>query len=424
MRRGNENAGAGMAQLQSGVGLIVLFAIAWALSENRRAVGWRIPLVGIAMQIGLALAMLHIVFLRDGVAAMNDAILGLQTATKAGTTLVFGYLGGGDLPFQESYPGAAFVLAFQALPLVIVVSALTSALIYLRILPWVVKGFAAVLERAFGVGGPVGLACAANIFFGMIEAPVLARDYLHRLDRGEMFMVMTTGMATIAGTVLALYAGFVAPTIDNGIGHLITASIISVPAAIAIAAIMVPRQGPPTPGDIEIVSPAANLMDAITQGTEQGLRLFLSIVAMLLVMVALVSLVDAILSLLPELLGGPVTLGTIFGWVFRPIVWLIGIPWDEAGEAARLMGIKTVLNELLAYLEFSKLPEETLSERSRLILLYALCGFANFGSLGIMIGGLATLLPDRRGEIAGLAPKSLVAGTLATLATGAVVGLV
>lgn len=413
-----------MAQLHSGLGLLAIFAIAWALSEGRWRVGWRIPVVGILMQLGLALAMLRVPMLRDGVATLNDAILSLQTATKAGTSLVFGYLGGAPLPFQESYPGASFVLAFQALPLVIVVSALTSALIYLRILPWIVRGFAALLERAFGIGGPVGLACAANVFFGMIEAPVLARDYLHRLDRGEMFMVMTTGMATIAGTVLALYAGFVAPVVDNGIGHLISASIISVPAAIAIAAIMVPRQGPPTPGDLEIVSPAANLMDAVTQGTEQGLRLFLSIVAMLLVMVALVSLVDAILGLLPEVLGSPVSTGAVLSWIFRPVVWLIGIPWAEAGEAARLMGIKTALNELLAYLEFSKLPEEAMSERSKLILLYALCGFANFGSLGIMIGGLATLMPDRRGEIAGLAPKSLIAGTLATLATGAVVGVV
>lgn len=413
-----------MAQLHSGIGLLAIFAIAWALSEQHRSVGWRVPLVGIVLQVGLALAMLKVAFLRDAVGALNDAFLALQSATQAGTSLVFGYLGGGPLPFQESYPGAAFVLAFQALPLVIVVSALTSALIHLRILPWIVRGFALALERAFGIGGPVGLACAANVFFGMVEAPVLARDYLNRLDRGELFMVMATGMATIAGTVLALYAGFVAPVIENGIGHLITASIISVPAAIAIAAIMVPRHGPPTPGELEIVSPAANLMDAITQGTEQGLRLFLSILAMLLVMVALVSLVDMILGLLPGIGGEPVSLGMIFGWLFSPLVWLIGIPWAEAGEAGRLMGIKTALNELLAYLELSRLPEGTLSERSELIMLYALCGFANFGSLGIMIGGLATILPDRRGEIAGLAPKSLVAGTLSTLSTGAVVGLI
>lgn len=413
-----------MEQLHSGAGLLAIFAIAWALSEDRRGVGWRIPLVGIALQIGLAFAMLRVAFLRDAVAALNDVFLALQSATRAGTALVFGYLGGGDLPFQESYPGASFILAFQALPLVIVVSALTAALIHLRILPWIVRGFATLLERAFGIGGPVGLSCAANVFFGMIEAPVLARDYLHRLDRGEMFMVMTTGMATIAGTVLALYAGFVAPVVDNAVGHLITASIISVPAAIAVAAIMVPRQGPPTPGNLDIVSPAANLMDALTQGTERGLKLFLSILAMLLVMVALVSLVDAILGLLPEVQGRDLSLGALFGWVFRPVVWLIGIPWAEAGEAGRLMGIKTALNELIAYLELAGLPEGTLSERSRLIMIYALCGFANFGSLGILIGGLAALLPERRGEIAGLAPKALVAGTLSTLATGAVVGMV
>lgn len=413
-----------MEQLHSAVGLIAIFALAWALSEDRRAVGLRVPLVGIVLQIGLALLMLNVAVLRDAVASLNTLIQALQSATTAGTALVFGYLGGGPLPFAESFPGAAFILAFQALPLVIVVSALTSVLIHLKILPWIVRGFAVLLERAFGVGGPVGLVTAANVFFGMVEAPIFARDYLRKLDRGELFMVMTTGMATIAGTVLVLYASFIAPVVENGIGHLITASIISVPAAIALAAIMVPRSGPPTPGETDLVSPAMNLMDAIAQGTEQGLKLFLSIIAMLVVMVALVSLVDAILGLLPPFGDQPLSLGAIFGWIFRPVVWLIGIPWEEAGEAGRLMGIKTALNELIAYLEFSKLPPEALSERSRLILLYALCGFANFGSLGIMIGGLATLMPDRRGEVAGLAPKSLVAGTLATLSTGAVVGIV
>jgi CNT family concentrative nucleoside transporter len=413
-----------MEQLHSAVGLIAIFALAWALSEDRRAVGLRVPLVGIVLQIGLALLMLNVAVLRDAVASLNTLIQALQSATTAGTALVFGYLGGGPLPFAESFPGAAFILAFQALPLVIVVSALTSVLIHLKILPWIVRGFAVLLERAFGVGGPVGLVTAANVFFGMVEAPIFARDYLRKLDRGELFMVMTTGMATIAGTVLVLYASFIAPVVENGIGHLITASIISVPAAIALAAIMVPRSGPPTPGETDLVSPAMNLMDAIAQGTEQGLKLFLSIIAMLVVMVALVSLVDAILGLLPPFGDQPLSLGAIFGWIFRPVVWLIGIPWEEAGEAGRLMGIKTALNELIAYLEFSKLPPEALSERSRLILLYALCGFANFGSLGIIIGGLATLMPDRRGEVAGLAPKSLVAGTLATLSTGAVVGIV
>ena len=413
-----------MERLHAAMGLVALFAIAWGLSENRGAVRARIALVGIVLQLALAALMLNVPVLRDVVAGLNDVILSLQAATRAGTSLVFGYLGGGDLPFAESYPGAAFVLAFQALPLVIVVSALTSVLIHLRILPLIVRGFAVLLERAFGIGGPVGLVAAANVFFGMVEAPVFARSYLKRLDRGELFMVMTVGMATIAGTVLVLYAGFVAPVIENAAGHLLTASIISVPAAIAIAAILVPRDQPPTPGDMQIESPAANLMDAVTQGTEAGLRLFLSIVAMLLVMVALVSLADAILGLLPDVGGAPLSVGGILGWIMRPVVWLIGIPWAEAAEAGRLMGIKTALNELVAYLQFAALPEDALSERSRLILMYAMCGFANFGSLGIMIGGLATLMPERRAEIAALAPKSLVAGTLATLSTGAVVGIV
>ncbi len=413
-----------MERVHAALGLVVLFAIAWALSENRRGVPVRIPVVGIVLQLVLAALLLNLAPLREAIAGLNGIILALQSSTQAGTSLVFGYLGGGALPFAESFPGAAFILAFQALPLVIVVSALTSLLIHLRILPVIVRGFALLLERAFGVGGPVGLVTAANVFFGMVEAPVFARAYLKRLDRGELFMVMTTGMATIAGTVLVLYATIVGPVIENAAGHLLTASIISVPAAIALAAIMVPRAGPPTPGEMEIDSPAANLMDAITQGTEAGLRLFLSIVAMLLVMVALISLADVVLGLLPDVAGAPLSVGGILGWIMRPAVWLIGIPWSEAAEAGRLMGIKTGVNELVAYLQFAALPPEALSERSRLILMYAMCGFANFGSLGIMIGGLATMMPDRRAEIAALAPKSLVAGTLATLSTGAVVGIV
>jgi len=175
---------------------------------------------------------------------------------------------------------------------------------------------------------------------------------------------------------------------------------------------------------MQIESPAANLMDAVTQGTEAGLRLFLSIVAMLLVMVALVSLADAILGLLPDVGGTPLSVGGILGWIMRPVVWLIGIPWAEAAEAGRLMGIKTALNELVAYLQFAALPADALSERSRLILMYAMCGVANFGGCGVVVGGVATLVPERRAESAALAPKSLVAGTLATLSTGAVVGIV
>lgn len=412
-----------MERLHSAVGLVAIFAIAWAISENRRAASVRVVAAGIGLQLLVAALVLHVGVIRDGFAALNGVVLALQSATEAGTSLVFGYLGGGPLPFEESRPGAAFVLAFRALPLVIVISALTALLTHWRILPWVVRGLALLFGRTLGVGGPVALSAAANVFVGMVEAPTFARPYLARLDRGELFMVMTCGMATIAGTMMVLYATILAPVVPDAIGHLLIASIISAPAALAVAALMVPRDAPPTGGELDVVSEASGSMDAIARGTQAGLQLFLGIVAMLLVMVALVALVDAALGLLPAVAGEPLSLGRIFGWAMRPLVWLIGVPWDEAATAGRLMGTKTALNELVAYLDMARLPPGALSERSRLIMTYAMCGFANFASLGIMIGGMAAMVPERRAEIAGLGLKSIVSGTLATLSTGAVIGL-
>lgn len=412
-----------MERVQSGLGLIVIFAIAWAISENRRAVRPQVALVGIALQLAVAAVVTYAPPVRALFAALNDVVLALQAATEAGSSFVFGYLGGGPLPFEEAWPGAAFVLAFRALPLVIVISALTALLTYWRVLPLVVRGFALLFERTLGVGGPVGLSAAANIFVGMVEAPMFVRPYLARLDRSELFMVMACGMATIAGTMMVLYATIIAPVLPDAAGHLLVASIISAPAAIAVAALMVPRVGPPTAGTLDVSSDASGPMDAITRGTQAGLQLFLGIIAMLLVMVALVALVDSMLGLLPAVGGEPLALSRIFGWVMRPLVWLIGLPWDEAAVGGRLMGTKTAVNEFVAYLDMAKLAPDALSERSRLIMTYAMCGFANFGSLGIMLGGMAGLVPERRAEIAGLGMKSIVAGTLATLSTGAVIGV-
>ncbi|WP_119166931.1 NupC/NupG family nucleoside CNT transporter [Algihabitans albus] len=412
-----------MERVQALFGIFVIFAIAWLLSENRRAARPSVALIAIGLQVAIAGLLLHVPLVKSALLLANDAVLALQAATEAGTSLVFGYLGGAALPFDEPYPGAAYILAFRGLPLLILVSALAALLLYWGLLQRIIRGFAALLERSFGVGGPVGFVASANVFFGMVEAPLFARGYLERLDRGELFMVMAVGMATIAGTMLALYVTILGPVLPNAAGHLITASLISVPAALAIATLMVPREGSPTQARVEVVSEASGSMDAIVRGTQSGLKIFLSVLAMLLVMIGLVHLVDAVLGLLPEVADTPLSLGRLFGWIFSPLVWLIGIPWEEAAEAGRLMGVKTALNELVAYLELAKLPEEALSERSRLIMTYALCGFANFGSLGIMIAGLATLAPERRAEIAGLGLKSIVAGTLATLSTGAVVGL-
>ena len=356
---------------------------------------------------------------------VNDLVQALQAASEAGSSFVFGYLGGGPLPFEATAPGAAFILAFRALPLILVVSALSALLTYWRVLPLVVRGFAFLLRRGLGVGGAVGLSAAANVFVGMVEAPLFIRPYLARLGRGELFIVMTCGMATIAGTVLVLYATILAATVPDIAQHLLVASVISAPAAITIARLMVPgRDGEgATVGKIEADPDIRGAMDAITKGTASGLKLLLNVIAMLVVMVALVHLVNALLGLLPAVAGAPLRLERMLGWAMAPVVWLMGVPWAEAMAAGALMGVKVVLNEFLAYLRLAALPPEALGERSRLILTYALCGFANFGSLGIMIGGMATLVPERRAEIAALGLKSVVAGVLATCSTGAVVGL-
>ena len=412
-----------MLQAQSALGLVVLLLLAQVMSERRSFRAWRVAVVGAALQIALAAAMLYLPGVADAIAAVNRLVSALDAASAAGTSLVFGYLGGGPLPFKESFPGAAFVLAFRALPIILVVSALAAVLTHWRILPLVVRGFGLLLERSFGIGGPAGLASAANVLVGMIEAPLLVRPYLSRMSRSELFVLMTAGMATIAGTVYALYSIILTPTMPDAASQLLVASVVSAPAAVTVALLMVPQEGPPTEGRLEIPRESAGAMDAVVRGAERGVRVLVAVVALLIVFVALVHLVNAGLALLPDLAGTPITLQRLLSWPLIPVAWLMGVPWEEASAAARLLASKVVLNELVAYLELAKLPEETFSARSKLIVVYALCGFANLGSLGIMIGGLSTLVPDRRSEIVALGAKSVVAGFLATCLTGAVIGV-
>lgn len=413
-----------MQSLQSALGVVVLVAFAWSISERRRAVSWRRVLVGLALTYALALLLLKVPQIKAGFAAVSGAVDAVAAASRAGTAFLFGYVGGGPLPFELKVPGADFVLAFQALPIVLVMSVLTTLLFHWRILPPIVRGFARALERTLGVGGAVGLSTAANIFLGMVEAPLFIRPYLARLTRGELFMVMTGGMAGIAGTVFVVYATILRDVIPDVAGHLLIASVLGAPAAILIGHLMVPDEGSTeTEAAFAETGPVAkNTMDAIVKGTSIGLELLLNICAMLIVLVALVHLANAILGLLPPISGAPVTLQRLLGIVMAPVCWLMGIPWREATTAGALMGVKTILNEFVAYIELSHLPAQELGERSRLIMLYALCGFANFGSLGIMIGGLATMAPERRDEVVAMGMKSIVSGTLCTCLIGAIVG--
>lgn len=414
---------------QSILGIVVLTALAWAIGEDRRAPPWKVIAAGLAVQLGLAVVLLKVGLIKQAFLGLNAAVLALQEATRAGTGFVFGYLGGGALPFTESYPGASFVLAFQALPLILVMSALSALLFHWRVLPAIVKAFAWALRKTLDVGGPVGVAAAANIFIGMVEAPLMVRPYLRALSRSELFIVMTCGMATIAGTVMVLYATILAQVVPDAVGHILTASLISAPAAIMVARLMVPesgtaREGVATGAMVLEASDADSAMDAITKGTTAGVALLINVIALLVVLVALVSLINLALGAFPDFAGAPLTLQRLLGWIMAPVVWLIGVPWGEATTAGALMGTKTILNEFVAYIDLSRLPAEALSDRSRLIMTYALCGFANFGSLGIMIGGMGTMVPERRAEIVGLGLKSIVSGTLATCLTAAIVGVV
>ncbi len=416
-----------MPYFQAILGIFAFIGIAIALSEQRRLPGWRLLAGGLGLQFLFALLVFRLEFVQGALHGVNQGVQAVTAAVEAGTVLVFGYLGGEPAnvayPYAVTDPGATYILAFRVLPLILFVTAFSAVLWHLRALPLLVRGFAFVLRRSLGVGGAVGLSAAANVFIGMVESPALIRPCLRSLTRSELFMVMTCGMATIAGSVLVLYSVVLQGVLDDALGHILTASVISAPAALLLALIMVPESGAGSAGEISLESNYQSIMDAITQGAGDGLRLMLNVAAMLIVLVALVTLADSLLSLLPELAGQDISLERIFGWLFAPLAWLMGIPWSEAPLAGSLMGTKTVLNELLAYLALAELPAGALGERSTIILTYALCGFANFGSLGIMIGGLSGMCPERGGEIIGLAMKALVSGTLATCMTGAVAGM-
>ena len=414
-----------MQQVQSAFGMAALLAIAWLVSENRRAVSLRQAAAGLALTFASAVLFLKVPGTTAVFFGINRGVNALAEATKAGTAFVFGYIGGGPLPFELKVPGAEFSLAFQALPVVLVISVLTSLLFHWRILPPIVRGLSWVLERTLGVGGAVGLSAAANIFLGMIEAPLFIRPYLVNLTRAELFIVMTVGMACIAGTVLVIYATLLAPIIPDAPAHLVVASVLDAPAAILIAMIMIPDPESGHTG-ARLVDPrkaASSSMDAIVQGAITGLELLLNITVMLIVLVALVHLANSILGLLPDIAGAPISLQRGLGLLMAPICWLMGIPWRDAATAGSLMGIKTVLNEFIAYVELTKLPPDALDPRSRLIMLYAMCGFANFGSLGIMIGGLGAMAPERRADVTSLGLKAIVSGTLSTCLIGSIVGV-
>ena len=413
-----------LPSLQSLFGLLVFLLTCYLFSENKTAINTRLIIVSLLLQFALALVLLKVPAMQHLFIFLNQVVLQLQLATEAGTSFLFGFLGGGPLPYEETVSGASYVLAFRALPLLLLTSVISALLVYWQILPWIMRLFSLVLERSLGIGGAVGLSVSANAFIGMVESPLLIRPYLARLSRSELFAVMCAGLATVSGTMLALEASVISEVVPDAVGHLLSASLITLPGVILIAHLLIPETGEITTGKTPIGRGADSVMDAITQGTQNGLTLLMNIIAMIIVMVALVHLVNAVLAQLPPVGGTNITLEGLLGYLMSPVTWLMGIPWAEASLTGQLMGTKTILTEFLAYLKLGQIPVDELSQRSRIIITYALCGFANFISLGIMLTGLIIMVPDRRNEILDLGLKSLLGGTVATSCTAAIIGVI
>ena len=425
--------------MQGILGILVFLGLAWLFSEGRREVRFVPVAAGLAIQFAIAFALLRLPIARDGLLVLNHAIEALETATTAGASLVFGFLGGGETPFALTAETAPYIFAFRILPQILVFSVLVALLWHWRVLPVVIRGFSWALRRSLGVGGAVGLAASASVFLGMVEAPLAIRAHLARLSRSELFVVMTCGMSTVAGSIMVLYANLLVDVIDGALGHVLVASVVNVVGAVVVARMMIPESGVAAgegegegegegdgEGERERTGEGlsyASVMDAISRGTADGLRLVVNVGAMAIVLVSLVALLNHVLSGL-TIAGDAVTLQRMAGWAFAPVAWLMGIEWAEASFAGTLLGVKVVLNELIAYIQLGDAGPGEIGERTRLILTYGLCGFTNFGSVGILIGGLSALVPERRAEVLRLAPRTLVSGTIVACITGAIAGLV
>jgi len=412
-----------LLNLQSLFGLVVIVFACWAISENRRAFPWRLTLGAIGVQAALVLALFAIPGSQVVLAGITGAVDGLSVATAQGAQFVFGYLAGGDQPYVVGDKGALFTFAFNVLPMILVISALSALLWHWKILKWVTHGFGFIFQKTMGLGGASALAVAANIFLGMIESPIVIRAYLDKLTRSEIFLMMVVGLATVAGSTMVAYAAILSPVLVNAAGHVLVASIVSAPAGVLLARIIIPEK-PGEGGAVADYNSALkydSAIDAISKGTADGLMVVMNISAVLIVFVALVALVNIMIGGI-VVFDAPLTLERILGWIFMPVAWLTGVEWSEAGRAGWLLGVKLTLTEFVAFIDLGKVPVAEMSERTRMIMTYALCGFANIGSVGITVSGLSVLMPERREEVLGLIWKALFAGFLSTLMTAAIVG--
>ncbi len=408
---------------QSLVGIVLTLVVCWALSEDRKRFPWRLALGALAVQVGLILLLFGLKEARGVVKGISAAVDGLGAATSEGTKFVFGYLGGGPQPWLTS-ADAPFVFAFQVLPLILVISALSALLWHWGILKLIIRGFGLLFEKTMGMGGASATATAANIFVGMIETPIIIRAYLDKLTRSELFLMMVVGLATVAGSTMVAYATILKDVLPNAAAHVLVASVVSAPAGVLLARLMVPEKKGEGGVNVDYTSllKYESSIDAISRGVADGLMVVLNISAILIVFVALVAIGNGLLGLAPDVAGAPLSIERILGVLFAPLAWSLGIDWAESGKAGYLLGVKLMLTEFIAFIQLGAVPEGEMTERTRMILTYALCGFANVGSVGITVTGMGVLMPERRAEISSLVWKALVAGFLATCMTAAVVG--
>ena len=407
------------------LGIAVLTALAWALSENRRRVQWKVVAWGLGLQFAIALLMVKVPVFQQLLGQLNRVVRAVEQASHEGGAFVFGYLTGGPSPFQTADGAAAApaLFFFGPLMMLIVVGALSAVLFHFGILQKIVGAFAHLLRRTMGLGGAEGVVVAANVFMGQSDAPLLIKPYVGQLGRAGLMCVMTAGMTTISGSLMIVYASILEPVLPGVVmGHLVVASIISAPAAVMVARLMVPAE----PGEVDhevprLAADTHGVVDALLVGANDGAKVMVNVAVMLVAIIAVVSLVNKALGLLP--FAAPLSLERMLGWVMAPAMWLVGVPWSEAQAAGELMSIKTVFNEFVAYLALAKQPVEALSLHSRLITIYSLCGFANFSSVGIVTGTLTALCPEHKRMVAGLGLKAMIAGTIGTLLTGAVIGI-
>jgi CNT family concentrative nucleoside transporter len=410
------------AQSLCGLGLTML--ICWLVSEDRRRFPWRLALGAIGVQVALVLVLFGAPAARVVLQAMAGGVDGLGAATQDGTRFVFGFLAGGDQPYKVDAPGSLYILAFHVLPVILVVCALSALLWHWRILKWLTQGFGFVFQRTLGLRGPPALATAATIFMGQVEGPIFIRAYLDLLTRSELFMLVAVGMSCVAGSTMVAYATILKGVLPDAAAHVLTASIISAPAGVLLARIIVPPGPFEAREDLELAGDKtyASSVDALIKGTSDGLTVVLNVGATLIVIVALVSIADRLLALFPAVGGQPLGIARGLGVVFAPLAWSLGIPWSEAHTAGALLGTKLVLTEFSAFIQMAKIGPQALSERSRMIMTYALCGFANIASVGINVAGYSVLAPARRDEVIALVWKAMLAGFLATCMTASIIG--